>query len=197
MKSSLYYRREFNGARARKMLISLAPVLIILLLLFPHTSFSKDSVKNKGRSWYLVGTVKNAPATIKTGKQSRKTTLRGSLVLKASEHPKRGIQLQLENLSLRGRPIKTMKGNSGGISLYVLPAMTARTKVEYSRAKNNLTSAFPMTLHYTLIDKIKGFRTSKEKQPHDFSPFTEKGKGKLSGSFQKPIKPPLLPERVL
>ena len=78
MTSSLYYRREFNGVNSRKTFISLAPALIILLLLFPHTSFSKDSVKNKGRSWYLVGTVKNAPATIKTGKQSRDNCVNAS-----------------------------------------------------------------------------------------------------------------------
>lgn len=75
MTSSLYYRREFNGVSAWKTLISLAPALIILLLLFPQTSFSKDSVKNKGRSWYLVGTVKNAPATIKTGKSKAGITV--------------------------------------------------------------------------------------------------------------------------
>lgn len=114
--------------------------------------------------------------------------MRGSLVLKATEHPKRGIRLQLENLSLRGKPIKTGKGYSGGISLYVQPKTAAKTSVEYSRGNNTLVSTFPMTLHYTLIDKVRGFRTSREKEPHDFSPFTEKGKGKLSGSFQKHIK---------
>ncbi len=151
-------------------------VYIIIVGLF-LLSLNICSLAEKEKTYYLVGNIDQVKGKV----DEQETSFRGQIGFRVVAGQEGQLTLFLDKLNLVSAGVPTDSGNSGIISL-VLAKPGA--KMSHDSITGKLTAEFKSTLHYELIDKIKGYRQVKGKYENDvFPPYTEEMTGKLVGKL--------------
>ena len=170
----------------RKIIVQLGFSLLFVAVILLTGACAPILQGQKEKAYLLIGNIDNVKGTIKTDKGIQDTVFRGQLTFKATPDEKGKLNLALIRLNLLSKGVRTTRGNTGviGLSLAnpVSPAM-------YSASDGTLEVKSILTLHYPLIDKIKGFRSKAQNGDANFIPFTEKMNGTLVGKFAKELQP--------
>lgn len=157
------------------------PYILVLGLFL--LSFSTVSLAEKGKVYYLVGNLKE----IKGEVDGQGTVFQGQIGFRVVLDQKGQLTLSLHRLSLVSKGVTTARGNSGVIGLVLADP---EAKVSYDWRTGQLAAEFRSTLHYELIDKIKGYRPVKEhKECAVFIPYTEEMVGRLIGRLPEKLQP--------
>jgi hypothetical protein len=133
---------------------------------------------------YLVADLKDVKATIATDAGEKETLFNGEIAFQAATGQKGVLILTLKRFNLVSKGVATKQGDSGVIGLALSDPEYA---VTYDQRKGTISSDFQATLHYGLIDKVKGFipgQYVKGKGEADvFYSYTESMKGSLRGTL--------------
>jgi hypothetical protein len=153
------------------------PILATLFL----TAASAQLYEGQQKETYLlVGNIEKAKGAISTDMGTQDVVFRGQIAFKASPDEKGVLHLVLTRLNLLNSGVSTTHGETGVIGLSL-------TKAEYPTvysSKDGTLKAKPrLTLHYPLIDRIKGYRSKELNGSAHFVPFTERMKGRLQGKL--------------
>jgi hypothetical protein len=134
--------------------------------------------------YYLQGNIQEAKAAVNTDKGVQQVPFSGSIIFRLT--PIRDtFNISLVSLNLISKGVATGKGYSGTIGLSLATAGEA----SFNRSTGDLSIPFQLTLHYELIDKMKGFRQSeKSREMDNFIPFTEKMSGRLKARLPKDLR---------
>ena len=156
-------------------------VFIVVVGLF-LLSFSVCSLAEKEKTYYLVSNIDQVKGKV----DEQETSFRGQIGFRIITDREGQLTLFLNKLNLVSTGVPTDSGNSGIISLVLLKP---ESKMSYDPSTGQLTSEFKSTLHYELIDKIKGYRQVEGKYENDvFPPYTEEMTGKLVGKLPEKLK---------
>jgi len=135
--------------------------------------------------YYLTGNFRELSGTVITDKGEQKTTFFGALGFQVVSGEK-GLQLTLIELNLVSKGVLTSKGPTGTIG-----AILIDDDVTWYDSKTGQAQFRPvLSLHYQLIDQIKGFQTTAitKGENDQFIPFTEKLQGKMSARFPEALR---------
>jgi len=135
--------------------------------------------------YYLVGNFEDAKAVVNTDMGEQQTSFRGSIAFRAIPEKGGGFKLILEDLNMVSSGVPTKKGDSGVIGLTLA---NPEYETAYDQKTGNLNTEFQSTLHYSLIDKIKGYIPDKSKEGDVFYSYTETMAGKLAGSLPEALQ---------
>jgi hypothetical protein len=149
-------------------------ILLVLLCLF---CFVSACTAQENREGIMVIKVKQQKMALTAKSGGTDTILNGEIVYKISE-TKRGIVYELNSLNMTGTSINVKDGASGPISIILKPK-TARST--YDLKKRVIQSEFIATVHYPLIDQLKGYIKPKEgeREIDEFRSYTETFSGSL------------------
>lgn len=136
--------------------------------------------------YYLTGNLKEVPGTVATDKGEQRTSFSGAIGFRVTMGPKGELIWSLIRLNLVAKGVPTEKGDSGTIGLVLADY---DHKATYDPRTGRLTAEFRATLHYELIDRVKGYRELGVKGEQDlFAPYTEEMVGKLSGKLPESLQ---------
>jgi hypothetical protein len=138
---------------------------------------------------YLVADLKDAKATIATDAGEKETLFNGEIAFQVEAGQKGELALRLKRFNLVSKGVETKQGSSGVIGLAL---SDPEYKVTFDQRKGTISSDFQTTLHYALIDKVKGFIPGQVVQGKGeadvFYSYTESMKGKFAGSLPENLK---------
>jgi hypothetical protein len=142
-----------------------------------------------GGEQYLVADLKDAKAIIATDAGEKETLFNGEIAFQAATGQKGELTLRLKRFNLVSKGVATKQGSSGVIGLALSdPEYT----VTYDPQKGTISSDFQATLHYSLIDKVKGFIPGQFVQGKGeadvFYSYTESMKGSFAGSLPEKLQ---------
>ena len=142
------------------------------------------SLAQQSAPYYLTGNLKDALGTVTTDKGDQRTTFFGMIGFKVVPTEK-GLEFTLFELSLVSKGVPTERGEAGVLGVNLID-----DDIAWHDAKTGRASFAPtLTLHYELIDRVKGFRTTKAQPEGDvFAPHTETMTGKMSAQFPEALK---------
>ncbi|SHJ22897.1 hypothetical protein SAMN02745165_01874 [Malonomonas rubra DSM 5091] len=140
----------------------------------------------KEKPYLLIAKIASAKGVVKTLKGERETVFRGQVAFKVTTADKGQLKLALYRLNLWSPGVVTSRGESGVIGMTLVGE---EGTTSYSGKSGRLKAESTLTLHYPLIDKIKGYRSKPGGGDTNFIPFTETVKGKLVGEFKQGLKP--------
>jgi len=156
-------------------------VYIIVVGLF-LLSLSICSLAEKEKTYYLVSNIDQVKGKV----DEQETSFRGQIGFRVVAGREGQLTLFLDKLNLVSAGVPTDSGNSGIISLVLAKP---GSKMSHDPSTGQLTAEFKSTLHYELIDKIKGYRQVKGKYENDvFPPYTEEMTGKLVGKLPEKLQ---------
>lgn len=134
--------------------------------------------------YYLTGNIREARGVVATDKGEEGTIFSGMVGFKVIPSEK-GLQLVLIELNLVSKGVPTSRGPTGTLGLNLIDDDIAWYD---PRARSGSFSP-RMTLHYALIDQLKGFQAIGTKGEDDaFIPFTEIMVGKLAVRFPEGLQ---------
>ena len=135
---------------------------------------------------YLLGELKEIKGIVATDIGEKSTVFNGDIIFRVVPGNKEGLTLILESLNLVSEGVTTGQGDSGVIGINI---PDREGKVSYDSKTGAFSSEFKATLHYDLIDKIKGLVQSKSKGEQDlFYSYTESMDGALTGDLPQNIQ---------
>lgn len=135
-------------------------------------------------SYYLQGNLAGLKAYVMTDKGQQEVPFAGSIVLRLTP-VENTFKISISSLNLFAKGINTAKGNSGTIGLSI--ASTA--EAVFNRSTGQISIPIQATLHYEMIDKLKGFRQSeKSREMDNFVPFTEIMAGVFNTRLPKDLR---------
>ncbi|NVN90234.1 MAG: hypothetical protein HXX11_06480 [Desulfuromonadales bacterium] len=139
------------------------------------------------KQMYLRGSLEKVQGVLVTREGKHEIPFSGTIGFKATLSPRGTYTLALDRLNLVAKGVKTAKGNSGVIGLSLA---APQFETRHNLRTGAISSNFMSTLHYELIDKVKGYRNvEKVKGEMDaFIPFTETMKGAFKGNFPQNMK---------
>jgi hypothetical protein len=157
-------------------------IVFIIVVGLVLLSLSNCSLAEKEKTYYLVGNVDQVKGKV----DKQETSFRGQIGFRVVTGKEGQLTFFLDKLNLMATGVPTDSGNSGIISLVLVKP---ESKMSYDPSSGQLTAEFKSTLHYELIDKIKGYRQVEGKYENDvFPPYTEEMTGKLVGKFPEKLK---------
>lgn len=136
-------------------------------------------------TYVLVGNIEKAKGTVTTDMGVQDVVFRGQIAFRAVPDKQGMLSLVLTRLNLLNSGVKTTRGKTGVIGLSL--ARSAYATV-YSVMDGTLKATPRLTLHYPLIDRIKGYRSQDMAEGGHFIPFTEKMKATLKGKLPQDLK---------
>jgi hypothetical protein len=138
------------------------------------------AVPNQGKPNYLIANLDGIKATIATDIGTQQTVFNGEIAFQIRDN-----NLVLKRLNLISNGVKTKQGPSGLIGLNLV---ANEYKTTYDPQKGTVDVEFQATLHYDLIDKIKGFMPPDKEEGDQFLSYTESMKGSLRGKIAGNIR---------
>lgn len=159
--------------------------LCLLVTASPLMAQGEKSIQAK--YYYLRGNVEKASGVIATDKEPVEVVFSGTIGFRVTPGLKGGFTMSLDRLNLISKGVPTARGKSGLIGLNLA---SPGFEVKHDVRSGQLSSAIQSTLHYELIDRVKGFRQSERaKGEMDvFIPYTEKMSGHLKGKLPENMK---------
>ena len=143
---------------------------------------------NQDKTIYLIANLEGAKATITTDVGKQQTVFNGEIAFQIREN-----NLVLKRLNLVSKGVKTKQGPSGLIGLNLV---ADEYKTIYDPQKGTVNGEFRATLHYGLIDKIKGFMPPDKEEGDQFLSYTESMKGSLNGKIAENIRLADMDEKI-
>lgn len=168
----------------RKIFVQLGFGLFFIAVILLTGACAPTLQVQKEKAYLLIGKIDNVEGTIKTDKGVQDTVFSGQLTFKATLDEKGTFNLALIRLNLLSKGVRTSRGDTGVIGLSLAKPTYP---VKYSDGQFDVQST--LTLHYPLIDKIKGYRTKAQNGDTNFIPFTETMNATLSGKFANKLQP--------
>jgi hypothetical protein len=159
--------------------------LLLLAAVCATGAYARTSWKPQEEAYVLVGNIEKAKGTATTDMGTQGVVFRGQIAFKAIRDKAGKQRLVLTRLNLLNEGVNTTRGKTGviGVSL-----AGSESTAAYSAPTGKVTARPKLTLHYPLIDRIRGYRPQEEKGDAHFIPFTEKMratiKGRLPGNAQ-------------
>lgn len=136
---------------------------------------------------YLRGNIEKAEGFAVTQKGQQGGSFFGSIGFDVWAQEKGSPRVQLSRLNLVSSGVRTPEGESGVIGITLDGPFGA---VEYNPRASEFTADVEGTLHYELIDRLRGFRQQECRGECDvFEPYTEHVVGKFAGRFAEPLEP--------
>jgi len=137
--------------------------------------------------YYLVGNLKDIRGKVITDRGSQEVEFSGAIGFQVATGQKGELIMSLVRLNLLVKGASTTKGDSGLIGLMLAePAF----RMDYDPRTGAVAGELGQTLHYALIDRIKGYRRREVKGENDlFVPYTEQVVGKLLGRLPEALEP--------
>jgi hypothetical protein len=135
-------------------------------------------------SYYLQGNLAGLKVYVMTDKGQQEVPFGGSIVLRLTP-VENTFKISVSALNLFAKGIDTAKGNSGTIGLNI----ASTGEVVFNRSTGQVSIPIQTTLHYEMIDRLKGFRQSeKSREADNFVPFTERMAGVFNARLPKDLK---------
>jgi len=168
-----------SGVRGRRTWVAAAALLLAVAGLWVVGQC------RQGQQYYLIGNLDKTVATMTTDRGDRQATFFGTIGFRVTE-AKGQLVWHLVRLNLVSEGVSTAKGDSGTIGI----ALADLVKATYSPRTGQLGAEFQSTLHYELIDRVKGYRQLGVKGEQDlFVPYTEGVAGKIIGTLPEGLQP--------
>lgn len=136
------------------------------------------------RRSFLVVKLDNLPSIFIVDGKETKSRLRGEIIFICFLTEKNQPSLAIDSFNVTADSVRTKAGDSGRISMKLGERSPVVTSYEHEKGK--LDAKFKVSLHYPLIDKIKGWERSGE---DCFVPYTEIFLATLVGEFEKVLEP--------
>jgi hypothetical protein len=131
---------------------------------------------------HALGNFTDVPVTLETDSGPVASTMKGQ-VLFVGTRQDTGIRLRISAFNATIAAVACEAGESGVISLGFV-----RRSDRLSLARNGeLSGSLKMNLHYPLIDRLHGFRTSRQQEKDNFTPFVAPVKATFEGKFARGI----------
>ena len=139
--------------------------------------------------YFLVGSLKDIRAVVVTDTGEQQTSFRGEIAFLAEPGNRGDLNLVLTRLNLVSSGVATEKGDSGVIGLnLVAQGDEPEYQASYDARTGRFSAEFGSTLHYALIDEIKGYIPSKSEEGDLFLSYTESMEGKIEGRLPEAMK---------
>jgi len=169
-----------SGVRGRRTRVAAAALLLAVAGLWVVGQC------RQGQQYYLIGNLDKTVATVTTDRGDRQATFFGTIGFRVGTEAKGQLVWHLVRLNLVSEGVSTAKGDSGTIGI----ALADLVKATYSPRTGQLGAEFQSTLHYELIDRVKGYRQLGVKGEQDlFVPYTEGVAGKIIGTLPEGLQP--------
>lgn len=181
-----------EGAMRKVLLVGvLVAVCIALLALAVFQAGGQVQVKPiiikrlQTTNYYLIANLDQAKAAVRMERGQEETTFQGEIAFQVIPGEKGALSLQLKRLNLVSSGVASIIGDTGVIGLVLADE---DSRVSYNSRSGKLSSGFHTTLHYELIDKLKGFRRVESKECVYFESYTETMTGKLMGRLPEALQ---------
>ncbi|MDI6771566.1 MAG: hypothetical protein QME77_03155 [bacterium] len=139
------------------------------------------------RIYYLFGNLEKASGTVTTDKGRQPATFSGMITFQVAPGQKGELRISLVRFNLVARGAPTAQGDSGVIGLHLA---APEFRASYDPKTGRVTADYRSTLHYELIDRIKGYRQVDTRVEDDvLVPFTEEVAGRLTGRLPAGLQP--------
>ena len=136
---------------------------------------------------YLRGDIEKTEGVVGTGRGQQESGFFGSIGFDVWAQEKEELRIQLSRMNLVSPSIRTSEGESGVIG-FTLDGPFGQA--EYSPRSGEFAVEIAGTLHYELIDRLRGFRKQECRGECDlFEPYTERVIGRFVGKFEEPLEP--------
>jgi len=139
----------------------------------------------KAETYYLLGNIKDASGTIDTDRGAQQTSFQGEIVFSLERDQKGLLTLKLLKLNLLSPGVETASGPSGTIGLNL---EGAPFEANFDQKSGQVSTQFKSKLHYSLIDKLKGFIPGGGKEEDVYYSYVETMSGKLNGKVSQDLK---------
>ncbi len=148
---------------------------------------SRTTAEKQTEGYYLSGNLEVREVIYETREGRAESETFGSIRFFVPMGDEGTSRMQLESLNLVGEGFKTERGETGTIGISLAEAVE---KVEYNPRTGEIHAPLVGTLHYELIDRIRGYRPQECKGECDrFESYVETVQGELIGRFQEPLQP--------
>ncbi|HII07362.1 MAG TPA: hypothetical protein HA349_08655 [Methanotrichaceae archaeon] len=144
-----------------------------------------EAEKEQEKNYRLIGNLEDVKGVVTTDAGEQQTSFGGEIAFMAVPGDRGDLTLVLTGLNLVSSGVATKEGNSGVIGLDLVEP---EYKASYDSRKGRFSTEFQSTLHYALIDEIKGFIPSKSEEGDQFFSYTESMAGKIEGSLPEGMK---------
>lgn len=139
--------------------------------------------------YFLVGSLEDVRAVVVTDAGEQQTSFKGEIAFVAEPRDRGGLNLVLTRLNLVSSGVATKKGDTGVIGLnLVAQGDKPEYQATYDARTGQFSAEFESTLHYALIDEIKGYVPSKSEEGDLFLSYTESMGGKIEGRLPEAMK---------
>jgi len=142
----------------------------------------ESSKTGQSRTYYLVGNLKDVRGEVVTDKGASQTSFSGEIAFQIRQDEKGALTMNLWNLNLLSPGVETGSGSSGVIGLNL---QSPPYEVSYDQRTGSIYSQFGSTLHYALIDELKGFIPGGGEEQDVFYSYTETMSGNLKGKLSE------------
>jgi len=149
------------------------------------TTEPTEAEKEQEENYYLVGNLEDVKGVVVTDAGEQQTSFRGEIAFVAEPGDRGDLKLVLTRLNLVSSGVATKKGDSGVIGLNLVEP---EYRISYDSRTGQFSTEFQSTLHYALIDEIKGYIPSKSEEGDLFLSYTESMAGKVEGSLPEGLK---------
>jgi hypothetical protein len=148
-----------------------------------------EVAKEQKERYFLVGSLEDIEAVVVTDAGEQQTRFRGEIAFLAEPGDRGDLNLVLTRLNLVSSGVATKKGDSGVIGLnLVAQGDEPEYQASYDARTGQFSAEFGSTLHYALIDEIKGYIPSKSEEGDLFLSYTESMEGKIEGRLPEAMK---------
>lgn len=144
----------------------------------------KKGIPRLRRRSFLISKLDNLPIKITLEKKGIKSRIRGEIVFLCFLSEKNQPKLAIDSFNITTDSVRTSIGDSGRLSMKL--GEEAPVMASYNHKSGKLDAKFRVQLHYPLMDKKLGWKSSGEDY---FVPHTETYLATLEGEFEKPLEP--------
>jgi len=173
--------KEVGMNRVVRMLSVVGSAGLVLLLLVCCATAQSKQVQN----YFLISNLEGVKGTVTTDKGPQNVVFQGQIAFQVSPNQKGGVSLNLTRLNLVTSGATAIIGDCGVIGLALAEAEYV---AKYEAAKGQLAAGFRSTLHYSLIDKIKGYIRDPSQDCAVFYSYREEMVGNLTGRLPESLQ---------
>lgn len=163
-------------------------IVISILLVVTIVGDSCTQVPPEQEEYYLTGNLEDVTGTILTDEgEEIATRFSGMIGFRVVSEPEGELAIIINSLNLvTEEGVPTRRGDSGVIGLALA---TPEYETTYDPSTGRITTEFRSTLHYELIDQIKGYRQLEREEEQDVFPsYTEEMVGNLNGRMPENLR---------